>query len=338
MKKRFSTFMLALFLIISMALAGCGKEDAAGGEGGNGDVHTIKIGYENQPGEPLDLAAQEWKKLAEEKSDGKIKIELYPSSQLGSKQDAIEQMKTGSNIIHIADASFLMDYVPDIGILSAPYLTDDYEGLFKLTDSDWFKGLEKDLQDEGINIVTTKWIYGDRHLITDKAVKEPKDLKGMKVRVPNNPLSIKIMEEMGATATPLPLGEVYPSIAQGVIDGMENPLPVIYGSKVYENAKHLALTAHTNMIIQWIAGQSYMETLPGDVVKVLKETGDEAGKFMGEKVKESEETVLNDLKAAGVTITEVDKEKFKEATKPVYEEMEEWSPGLYEEVQKALKE
>ncbi|MBE3102935.1 MAG: C4-dicarboxylate TRAP transporter substrate-binding protein, partial [Bacilli bacterium] len=274
MRKNRAIVLLIVCLITSMVLAGCGKKDSASA---SEDIYTIKIGYENQPGEPLDLAANQWKKLAEKQSDGKIKIELYPSSQLGSKQDAIELMKTGANVLHIADASFLMEYVPDIGILSAPYLTDDYESLFKLTESEWFKGLEKDLQDEGINIVSTKWIYGDRHLITNKEVKTPNDLKGLKVRVPSNPLSIKIMEKLGATATPMPLGEVYPAIAQGVIDGMENPLPVINGSKVYENAKFLTLTGHTNMIIQWIAGQSYIDTLPKDIVKVLKETGDEAG-------------------------------------------------------------
>lgn len=337
MLKRGSAILLVLCLCISMVLVGCGKSKSASG-GKEKDVYTIKIGYENQPGEPIDLAAKEWKRLAEEKSKGKIKIELYPSSQLGSKQDVIEQMKTGANIVHIADASFLMDYVPDIGILSAPYLTDSYEDLFKVTDSEWFKGLEKDLQGKGIHIVTTKWIYGDRHLITTKPVKEPKDLKGLKVRVPSNPLSIKIMEKMGATATPLPLGEVYPSIAQGVIDGMENPLPVIYGSKVYEKAKYLSLSGHTNMIVQWIAGQSYMETLPDDVVKLLKETGDEAGKFMGEKVKESEDTVLKDLKGAGVKVIEPDKAAFKEATKEVYKEMTDWSPGLYDKIQKIIKE
>ncbi|MBI0579893.1 C4-dicarboxylate TRAP transporter substrate-binding protein [Neobacillus cucumis] len=337
MKKRGSAIFLALFLCISMMLVGCGKSKSASG-GKEQDVYTIKIGYENQPGEPIDLAAKEWKRLAEEKSKGKIKIELYPSSQLGSKQDVIEQMKTGANIIHIADASFLMDYVPDIGILSAPYLADSYDDLFKVTDSEWFKGLEKDLQKQGIHIVSTKWIYGDRHLITTKPVREPKDLKGLKVRVPSNPLSIKIMEKMGATATPLPLGEVYPSIAQGVIDGMENPLPVIYGSKVYEKAKYLSLTGHTNMIIQWIAGQSYIDTLPADVVKVLQETGDEAGKFMGEKVKESEQSNMKDLKAAGVKVIEPDKEAFKEATKSVYKEMTDWSPGLYDKIQKIIKE
>ncbi|WP_254118888.1 C4-dicarboxylate TRAP transporter substrate-binding protein [Bacillus sp. FJAT-29790] len=333
MDKRLSLILMVLLLIVFTAFAGCSKETTKS----ESDVYTVKIGYENQPGEPLDLAANEWKKLAEEKSNGKIKIELYPSSQLGSKQDAIEQMRAGANIIYIADASFLMDFVPDIGILSAPYLTDDYDSLFKLTDSDWFKGLEKDLQDKGIHIVTTKWVYGDRHLITDKEVKTPEDLKGLKVRVPNNPLQIKIIEKMGATATPLPLGEVYPAIAQGVINGMENPLPVIYGSKVYENAKYLALTAHTNMIIQWISGQSYMEKLPEDIVKVLKETGDETGKFMAEKVKESEKNVLKDLEGSGVKITEVDKELFKEAIKSLYKEMDNWSPGLYDEVQKSFK-
>lgn len=328
--------LLVLLLIVSMVLFGCGKKETT--KGASSETYTIKIGYENQPGEPVDLAVQEWKKIAEEKSNGKIQIELYPSSQLGTKQDAIEQMKTGANVIYIADASFLMDYVPDIGILSAPYLTNSYDDLFKLTDSDWFAGLEKDLQDKGIHIVTTKWIYGDRHLITDKEVKEPKDLKGMKVRVPNNPLSIKIMEEMGATATPLPLGEVYPAIAQGVIDGMENPLPVIHGSKVYENAKFLALTGHTNMILQWIAGQSYIDSLPKEVVKVLKESGDEAGEFMAKQVNETEKKVLEDLESAGVKVTEIDKDKFKEATESIYEEIPEWSPGLYEKVQESLKQ
>lgn len=335
MKKKLSFILFVLCLSVSIVLAGCGKSENVSGKD---KTYKIKIGYENQPGEPLDLAANEWKKLAEKQSNGKIKIELYPSSQLGSKLDAIEQMKSGANVLYLADAGFLMDYVPDIGILSAPYLTDDYDSLFKLTDSDWFKGLEKELQDQGIHIVTKKWIYGDRHLITDKEVKKPKDLKGLKVRVASNPLSIKIIEKMGATATPLPLGEVYPSMAQGVIDGMENPLAVIYGSKVYENAKYVALTGHTNMILQFIGGQSYMETLPEDVVKVLKETGEEAGKVMGEKVKESDETVLNELKANGVKITEVDKEAFKKATKSLYKEMDGWSPGLYERVQKALKE
>lgn len=332
--KRFA-IVIVLCLCISLVLTGCGKSEGASGQK---DVYTIKIGYENQPGEPVDLAVNEWKRVAEEKSKGKIKIELYPSSQLGSKQDAIEQMKTGANIIHIADASFLADYVPDIGILSAPYLSDNYDELFKLTDSDWFKGLEKDLQGKGLHIVSTKWIYGDRHLITNKEVKEPKDLKGLKVRVPSNPLFIKTMEKMGATPTPLPLGEVYPSIAQGVIDGMENPLPVIQGSKVYEKAKYLSLTGHTNMIIQWIAGQSYMESLPEDVLKVLKETGDEIGKFMEEKVKESEKSVLKELQDSGVTVVESNKELFKEATMSVYNEMSDWSPGLYEKVQEIMKQ
>lgn len=338
MLKKYSKAFLAATMSLSLLLSACGAKtnQEASGDSSKKE-YIIKIGYENQPGEPLDLAAKEWKKLAEEKSNGQIKIELFPSSQLGSKKDVIEQMQMGANVLHIADASFLMEYVPDIGILSAPYLVDNYEQMWKLTNSDWFKGLEKQLQDKGIHIVSTKWVYGDRHLITSKPVTKPEDLKGLKVRVPNNPLSIKIMEKMGATPTPMPLGEVYPAMAQGVIDGMENPLPVIWGSKVYENGKNLALTAHTNMITQWLAGQSYIKTLPEDIVKILKETGDQAGEFMAQKVKESETKVIEDLKAAGVTVADADKNAFKEASKPLYSEIKEWSPGLYDTVQGLLK-
>ncbi|MDR7080020.1 tripartite ATP-independent transporter DctP family solute receptor [Neobacillus niacini] len=342
MKKLKMCSILSAILAFSVLLSACGGSTSTSTESnsksGDKKEYTIKVSYENQPGEPVDLAAHEWKRLAEEKSKGQIKMELYPSSQLGSKADMIEQMKLGTGVIQIADASFLMDYVPDIGILSAPYLADSYDDLQKLTKSEWFAGLDKELQGKGLHMVTTNWIYGDRHLITQKPIKKPSDLKGLKIRVPNNQLSIKTIEKMGATPTPMPLGEVYPAIAQGVIDGMENPLPVIHGSKVYENAKHVTLTGHVNMLLQWVAGQTFIETLPEDLVKVLKETGNEAGEFQNKSMLEVNEKLVEDLKKAGVTISEVDQPAFREAVKDIYSDVESWSPGLYEKVQKTIKE
>jgi tripartite ATP-independent transporter DctP family solute receptor len=348
MKKNNSILALVFVMILSAMLAGCsggGSEGASGSEGdssnGGGEsddkTYTVKVSYENQPGEPIDEAAKKWKEYATEMSDGKLEIELYPSSQLGSKKDVIEQGMSGANVIQIADASFLQDYVPEIGILSAPYLTDSYDQLFKVIDSDWFKGLDQELQDKGLHIVSTTWIYGDRHLITSEPVSKPADLKGMKLRVPNNKLAIQTIEYMGGTATPMPLGDVYPSIQQGVVDGMENPLPVIYGSKVHEQAKHVSLTGHMNMLIQWVAGQAYIETLPDDIVTALKDSAEKAGEYMNQTGEEAAAETLEKLKAEGVTIHEVDKEVFKEATLGVYDEFPEWD-GLYEKIQEISSE
>lgn len=330
---------LVIALLFPMVLAACGGNGAdSSGQGNDSKVYTVKIAYENNPGEPLDVAAREWKKLAEEKSGGRLKLELYPSSQLGSKMDVIEQMKSGSNVITHADASFLMDYVPDFGILSAPYLTENYDQLLKLTKSDWFKDMEKQLQAKGLHIVTTNWIYGTRHLITNKQVTKPEDLQGMKIRVPNNQLFIKTMEEMGATPTPMPLGEVYTALSQGVVDGAENPLPVIVGSKTYEQAKYLALTGHIHMISQWIAGQQFIESLPEDIRNILKETADQAGEYMNKLVADADKDAINEMKAAGVKVNEVDQQAFREAVKDIYNQFPEWSPGLYDKIQQILQQ
>ena len=301
-------------------------------------TYTLKIGYENNPGEPIDLAANRWKELAEEKSNGRLVLELYPSSQLGTKVDLTEQMRSGANVITLSDGSFLSDFVPDMGVMMGPYLADDVDSMFKLYQSDWFQGIDQQLRDQGIHIVTTNWLYGIRHVIANKPAQTPEEFKGMKLRAPNADIFIKTVEAMGATATPMPLGDVYPSLSQGVIDGMENPLTVIYGSKAYEQAKHIILTGHIVNITTWIAGQKYMESLPEDLVQILKETGDEAGNFMTETVIASDEETIEKLKAEGVTFHEIDRSVFKKAVEPVYATFTNWTPGLYDTVQNILKE
>ena len=93
------------------------------------------------------------------------------------------------------------------------------------------------LEEQGLKIIASNWIYGDRHLLTKKAVRSVSDLKGMKIRVPNNIIQVKGFEVLGAAPAPMPLGEVYTALQQGVIDGVENPLPVLYGGKFHDSEK-----------------------------------------------------------------------------------------------------
>jgi tripartite ATP-independent transporter DctP family solute receptor len=299
---------------------------------------VLKVGYENNPGEPLDLAAKEWSKLVKERSKDTIELQLFPSSQLGNKKDATEQMLMGSNVAYITDPSFLMDYVPDMGILSGPYLVETYDQLFKLFKSDWYKGEVKKLEAKGLTILADNWIYGDRHTIADKPVRKPEDLKGLKIRIPNNALSIKTFENMGGTPTPMALGEVYTALAQGVINGAENPLPVIYGAKLQEKARYLSLTEHQKMVIFWISSDKFMKSIPAEQADIIRKAGIDAGLYNNKTQEENEKKALEDFKKAGVEIiTNVDKKTFRENTKKVYGEFPQWSKGLYEKIQELIK-
>ena len=157
-----------------------GKQDA---EAPKADAVVVQIAYENNPGEPTDLAANEWKRLIEEKSNGSMTVELFPSSQLGSKTDLVDQMQMGEGIIHIGDASFWADYgAPEMSIASAPYIYDNWDQYFKLLETDWWQSQVDLLAENGLRIVTSDWEYGTRELMTTKPVRTLDDLSG---KMPN---------------------------------------------------------------------------------------------------------------------------------------------------------
>lgn len=299
---------------------------------------TVKVAYENNPGEPADLVMNRWAELVEEASNGEVALELYPSSQLGAKQDVIEQGLMGVNVITIADVGFLTDYDPDLGILFGPYLTDSPEALFKIYESDWFKQKEQELREKGVHIVISNYLYGTRQLLADRKVEKPEDMAGLKIRVPNNIMQIRAIETMGGTPTPMPLGDVYPALTQGVIDGVENPLPVLYGQKLHEQAKHLSMIGYLTNTSLWLGGEAFFATLDPAVVDMLHETGYQAGLYSQELAAEADAQILADMEAQGVEITYPDLEPFREKTKAFYGMFPEWSDGLYEQIQAQLAE
>lgn len=340
-KSLLAVLMVFLLIVASACSSGTSSTSSSSGddakESKNQEKIEINVAYGNQPGEPIDQLANKWKELAAEASDGQIVLNLYPSSQLGAEKDVVEQAKMGNNVIVMAGYDFLMDYVPDAGILTAPYLTENLDDLLYLTTTDWFADLTDQLREQDIEIVNGNTVYGVRHLMTNEKVTTPEELAGLKIRVPNNQMSIKTFEALGATATPTPLGDLYTSLQQGLIDGAENPLPVLQGVKAQEISKHLSLTGHQKFITSWIAGTGFIESLPADVVETLKETGNEAAKYGRTVLEEQTEKVLEEFKNEGVEVHEVDIAPFKAKVGSVYEEFPDWTPGLYEEIQKLLE-
>lgn len=310
---------------------------AAGTVAAHAEV-TIRVAYENNPGEPLDQVMHYWQEILAERSNGEITLELYPSSQLGSKQDVTDQAIMGLNVVTITDAGFLADYVPDLGVLYGPYLTEDPNGLFRVYDGEWFAEQAETLRTEhGIRVVIPNLLYGVRHLISTKPVHSPEDLAGLKVRVPNNIMQIRTFEAMGATATPMPLGDVYTALTQGVIDAVENPIAVLYGQRFHEEAKHLTLMGYLTNTAMFVGGEAFFSTLSEEQLNMVLETGYEAGLYSQELVTDIDNNMIDDMRAAGVEVIEVDPAPFRELAVQVYDSFPEWSDGLYERIKAELE-
>ena len=327
--KKFLTLGLALTLTASL-LTGCaGGQKAPQAPGAatpgaatpaaDGKTYTLKVGMVVTDQDPMYLGAMELKKNVEQRSNGRLKVEVYPSSQLGDTKDLQEQAKMGANVAVITDAALLAEIVPEIGVLGAPYVTDNYEDANKLVKSPLFKGWANKLDASGYKVLSFNWYQGERHFITNVKIEKPADLKGLRIRTPGAPIWKDSINAMGANATALAWGEVYPGLQQKVVDGAEAQYPAVFGARLYEVAKHISKTRHFQLMTALVTGDKWFKSLPADLQQILLEETEKAGDFASKKTVDSLSDYEQKMKAAGVTITEVDIKPFKEASKVVYE-------------------
>jgi len=344
MKKIFALLMACAMFAGLTACGSSNSSSSASGSNGaaasaSGEPVVIQIAYENNPGEPIDLGCNEWARLIQERSNGSMTVELFPSSQLGSKTDLVDQMQMGQGIITIGDAAFWADYgAKEMGIASAPYIYDNWDQYFKLLKTDWWQKQVDQLADNGLRIVSANWAYGVRELMTTKPVRTLDDLSGMIIRTPNNVMQMKTWEEMGAAPTAMALGDVYTATQQGTIDGMENPMATLYGQAYYEVAKYITMIDYIRMPIQWITSETWFESLTDEQQQILCETGEEAGLFHNQKQDEMGDQYVSDMKANGVEFiypNDAELARFKDAALKIYSNPDvtaNWSDGLYDNI------
>ncbi|MCS0502757.1 C4-dicarboxylate TRAP transporter substrate-binding protein [Ancylobacter mangrovi] len=282
--------------------------------------------------DPLVLAMQSAKKKIEERTKGEVTITIYPSSQLGSDNDVIEQIRNGANIAVLVDAGRLAPFKKELGILAAPYLVDDYTQYAAITSSpvyhEWVEDMAKT---SGLRLLNYNWFQGTREMFTNKPVHTPADLKGVRVRTIDAPGWVATVNAMGATAVPMPWSEVYSALQLGAIDGAEAQLTGAYGIKLHEVTKNLAFTNHVQLFTGLLTSEAWYQSLPEDLRKIVVEelaaAGDEATRNTVAKGKE----VLETMKKAGVQVNDVDVSQFSALVPVVYEKM-----GL-EDARKALQ-
>jgi len=298
---------------------------------------VIKIGHVLGETEPTQIALLQMAEKVKARTNGQVEIQIFPNSQLGSDLDVTEQSRLGAAVIANTTPSYLGQWVPDFEVVGGPFFLQNVAQIDKVVNSDLIAGLKKKLTDErGLRILALNWFFGDRHMITaKKPITTLEDMKGMKIRVPNSPLWVETVAAMGGSPTPLDFSEVYTSLQSGVIDGAEAPLTTLYGSKLYEVAKNVALTAHLSQVNGLVIGEKYYQTLSPDVRKVLEEEAVAAGKAMTQLTLDQTAQFKQKLADQGVKYTSPDRAAFSKATEGVYTKLgTRWTPGLYDQVKK----
>ena len=348
--------VLAMFLalVMTLSITACSKSDSGNGANnvsssgsnptdvqpsGSDDTYVIKLCHEQVDGDPIDNGCDRWAELVAERTDGKVTIEVYPSSQLGIKADLLEMMLMGQNVCTITDGSYLMDYVPDFGVVMGPFLFKDWSAMYKITASDWWAQQSELLSNEGLEIISTNWIYGERQLMTKSPVTSLSDIKGQKIRVPNNDISVTMFNNLGAASTPMPLSEVYTSLQQSVVDGVENPLTTLYNNAFQEVCKNVTMTNHQMNFSNFVVGVDFWNTIPAEYQQIILDCGAEAAEYNNELYQEMSQKMQQALKDAGCTIYTLDdaaQAEFKEACVQLYRDYEAngtWTTGLYDQIQ-----
>ncbi|MEL0650234.1 TRAP transporter substrate-binding protein [Algibacter sp. TI.3.09] len=316
--------ILYAFLIL-FVMQSCKKDD---------DIKMMYLAHTLPQTHPVHKGILEFQKALNEKSGGKIQIKIFPDGQLGSEREALELLQIGSVAVTKVSAATLSNFVPEYHILGIPYLFKDKQHQYDVLEGE----VGKSILEKGSKFWLRGLCYydaGSRSFYTsNKAIRKPEDLKGLKIRVMNNQMAINMVEALGGSPTPMAYGELYTAIQQGVVDGAENNPPSFVSSNHYEVSKYYTLDQHSSVPDVLLIGTKFWEKLTAEEKQWVQEAADESSQaekvFWQNSVEESMETA----RKAGVEIIIPDKFLFQEQSKSVLEAFVKEHPEMSEMINK----
>jgi tripartite ATP-independent transporter DctP family solute receptor len=304
---------LALFglLMSSLILSNCHH---------NSSVTILKLAHVLDINHPVHKAMVYMAERLADKSGGKMRVDIYPGGQLGAERDLIELLQIGSLAMTKVSTAPLEAFVPEMKIFGMPYVFRDDDHRWQVLNSD----IGKRLLLSGEKYFLRGMCYydaGSRSFYTkDKPIYTPADLKGLKIRVMKSVTSVQMMQALGGSATPIPWGELYTALQQGVVDGAENNPPSFYLSRHYEVCKYYSLDEHTSVPDILLMSTVVWNSLSSQEQQWLQESIDESVEYQKKLWKEASDDALAQVQKAGVTVIYPDKEPFRKSVKSMYEE------------------
>jgi TRAP-type transport system periplasmic protein len=283
--------------------------------------YNLKFNHVLGVKEPYHQGFTDWAKAVTAKTKGGLKIDVFHSAQLGVEEDIIEQIRQGANVGQNTDSARLGNYVPGIAVMNGPYFATTLEEVIKIKQTPTVKAWTDELANKfGLKVLSFTWVQGYRHFFTNKPIKKPEDLKGMRIRTPPAPIWQESVRALGATPVAMAFGDMYPALQQKAIEGVELVYNNIPAGRFYEVLKYANETGHIMLINFEVISAKYFNSLPADYQKILVEECDRAGLETSQRILASEKEVKKQLLAKGmVAVEDCDIAAFKKAGEKAYE-------------------
>lgn len=339
--------VLGLIAMTALVLVGCGRGggvDSGQGDGGNQEKsYTIKLSHVVTDQTPKGLAAKKFAELLEQKSDGRIKVDVFPNSELLGDAEEMQAIQKGSVQMLAPTTSKFTTISKNMQVLDLPFVFDNYDDFKKITGKKTPVGKilyqNKELASKNIKVLAL-WPDGFKQFASNKPIRTPEDLKGQKIRVQPADVLKTMFNTWGAQPTSIDFAELYTALEQGVVEGHENPYSVIYGSKASEVQKYITESSHGTNVSVAAINADFFEELPKDLQEDVVSAAEEASVY-GSKIALQQNTKgKKQIQEAGTTeIIELSPEQrqaFKDEVVPKV--WDEYSDVIGKDVIEYLKE
>lgn len=299
-------------MCLALLLGGCSSPE---------DVRVLKLAHELEATHVVNQAMIRMAGRLEELSGGSMRIDIYPGGQLGSERELIELLQIGSLAMTKVSTSPMEGFVPELRIFNTPYIFRDKDHYQRVLDGE----IGRELLAAGRHVRLRGLGYydsGSRSFYsTERPIRSPADLEGMKIRVQNSQSAIRMIQAMGGAATPISYGELYTSLQQGVVDGAENNPPSFYTARHFEVSGYFSLDEHTYVPDMLIISEYVWNTLSDRQQQWVTQAADESIVYQRELWKQATDEAMAAVEAAGVEIIYPDKTPFRQAVLSIQEDV-----------------
>ena len=304
--------MLAATLTL---LAGCNRAPSS-----DDFSIVLRLSHVFSPREELAISMETVAANIHNRTQGAVEVLTYPQGQIAAYKDGVEMVVRGAYFISVEDPSYIGDYVPEFTVLVGPMLYRNYDEYIAVIQSELVAGWKRQLEDRGIKVLSLQYIFGFRNLITDRTVVTPADLNGVKLRTPGSKLFIDTINAMGATAIPLPWGETFSAVQQGVVDGLEGSDFTNAGTRVYETGKNrVARSNHFLGTTGVYISTEVWASIPSHYRQIIQQEFTLEADRLVQRLKHEHASVVAELEGQGVVFNDIDRSAFEDATASFYQ-------------------
>lgn len=286
---------------------------------------TMRFAHFADENHPANIAAKQFASRIEQRTDGAIKIAIFPNNQLGGPPEQAQQIKLGTIDMGLPTQGQLDKYDKAFAAVMLPFIFNGPAHAFPILDGPTMDWLAPLAEKQGF-VLLRNWEYGFRNVTNNvRPINLPDDVKGLKIRTPPELQIQASMEALGAVVQAIAFPELYLALSQGVVDGEENPIPVIYFNKIYEVQKHLAITRHIyNNMIHTVGVNSWKRLTP-DQQAIFREESKNSGELMRKLIADFETEQVDKLQKAGMQITRPDLAPFRAKMDPAYKRIADYA-------------